>query len=144
MEIRPLTSDCHLRYLNLIRQLSDTINENVTLDIFTTRLKSVQQQDGYIYVITEGENGKQLVASGTLLIEQKFIHNGGKVGHIEDVSVLKEYQGQGIGSKLIKRCLTLAKFHRCYKTILDCSDQNIDFYVKNGFNVKGVLMRFDH
>ena len=37
-----------------------------------------------------------IIGSTTLLIEQKFIHDGGKVGHIEDVVTRKGYEGFGI------------------------------------------------
>ena len=42
----------------------------------------------------------KVVGSTTLLIEPKFIHNGGLVGHIEDVVVNKEFQGQKIGEEI--------------------------------------------
>ncbi|HYP43339.1 MAG TPA: histone acetyltransferase, partial [Candidatus Nitrosocosmicus sp.] len=39
----------------------------------------------YRIVIAEDNQNHQIIGSATLLIEQKFIHNGGKAGHIEDV-----------------------------------------------------------
>ncbi len=51
-----------------------------------------------------------------------FIHLGGLVGHIEDVVVAKEFQGKGIGEKLIEASLNFAKNCGCYKTILDCAE----------------------
>ena len=44
-----------------------------------------------------------------MFIEQKFIHNGGFVGHIEDVVVRKDCEGKGIGIKLIMSMLKRAK-----------------------------------
>ena len=38
-----------------------------------------------------------------LLLEKKFIHSGGYIGHIEDVAVHPEFQGHGIGKALIER-----------------------------------------
>ena len=37
----------------------------------------------------------QVVGTASLLVEQKFIHAGGKVGHIEDVAVRRDYQRKG-------------------------------------------------
>ena len=74
----------------------------------------------------------KVVGSTTLLIEPKFIHNGGLVGHIEDVVVNKEFQGQKIGEKLILASLDYAKNAGCYKTILDCLDDVKQFYEKLG------------
>ena len=42
-------------------------------------------------------DGDRIVGTCTLLIESKFIHDGGIVGHIEDVSVDAKYQGTGVG-----------------------------------------------
>lgn len=86
----------------------------------------------------------KVVGSTTLLIEPKFIHNGGLVGHIEDVVVNKEFQGQKIGEKLILASLDYAKNAGCYKTILDCLDDVRQFYEKLGFKFHSNAMRFNH
>ena len=86
----------------------------------------------------------KIVGSTTLLIETKFIHNGGKVGHIEDVVVDKEYQRKGIGEKIIMYLLRYAKDQGCYKTILDCADEVKPFYEKLGFKQNANALRFDH
>jgi len=86
----------------------------------------------------------KIVGSTTLLIETKFIHNGGKVGHIEDVVVDKKYQRKGIGEKIIIYLLRYAKDQGCYKTILDCTDEVKPFYEKLGFKHNANALRFDH
>lgn len=86
----------------------------------------------------------KIVGSTTLLIETKFIHNGGKVGHIEDVVVDKYHQRKGIGEKIIKYLLKYAKDIGCYKTILDCTDEVKPFYEKLGFKHNANALRFDH
>ena len=85
----------------------------------------------------------EIIGSTTLLIEQKFIHDGGKVGHIEDVVTRKGYEGFGIGSSLINRSLQFAKQIGCYKVILECSIQNVPFYTKLGFKQHEVSMRYN-
>ena len=94
-----------------------------------------------IFVAVKDE---KVVGSTTLLIEPKFIHKGGLVGHIEDVVVSKDFQGRGIGEKLIEVSLDFAKNSGCYKTILDCSDDVKPFYEKIGFKKHSNCMRFDH
>ncbi len=86
-----------------------------------------------------------VVSTTTLLIEQKFIHDGGKVGHIEDVATRKGYQGEGFGSLVINKIKKIAEEAGCYKIILDCSDDPkvIEFYTKNGFKRHGNEMRYD-
>jgi glucosamine-phosphate N-acetyltransferase len=86
----------------------------------------------------------KVVGSTTLLIEQKFIHQGGLVGHIEDVVVDKNFQGQKIGEKIMKYLLDIAKNQGCYKTILDCTDDVKPFYEKLGFKQVANELRFDH
>ena len=95
----------------------------------------------YVYVaVLDGK----VVGSTTMIIEQKFIHNGGNVAHIEDVVVTKEHQGKGIGEMIINSLLELAKDNSCYKTILDCSEEVKPFYEKIGFKRHSFGMRYDH
>ncbi|CDI04877.1 putative glucosamine 6-phosphate N-acetyltransferase [Candidatus Nitrosotenuis uzonensis] len=96
------------------------------------------------HVIFVAEKDGMIVGSTTLIIEQKFIHNGGKVGHIEDVVVAKQMQGLGIGEKIIRSALMYAKSKGCYKTILDCDRKVKPFYEKIGFKAHSYGMRFDH
>ena len=86
----------------------------------------------------------KIVGAATLLLESKFIHDGGIVGHIEDVVVDKNYQGQKIGEKIIRYLLEFAKTKGCYKTILDCVDDVKPFYEKLGFKHNANALRFDH
>ena len=86
----------------------------------------------------------RIVGSTTMIIEPKFIHDGGNVAHIEDVVVSKEYQGKGIGEMLMQSLLDLAEDNNCYKTILNCSDEVKPFYEKIGFKRTSNGMRFDH
>ncbi len=86
----------------------------------------------------------KIIGAASIIIEQKFIHNGGKVGHIEDVVIAKEFQGRGIGQKIVYRLLKYAQKQGCYKTILDCTEDLIPFYKKLGFKLHSNSMRFDY
>lgn len=105
-------------------------------------LKKIKSNSNhFVYVaILDGS----VVGSATILIESKFIHHGGKVAHVEDVVVDKEYQGKGIGEMLMESLLELAKDSNCYKTILNCSDEIKPFYEKLGFKKNSNGMRYDH
>lgn len=96
------------------------------------------------HIIAVAELDGKIVGTTTLLIEQKFIHDGGVVGHIEDVVVNKDYHGQKIGEKIMKYLLEIAKNRGCYKTILDCTDDVKPFYEKLGFKQIANELRFDH
>jgi len=86
----------------------------------------------------------KVIGSACILIEQKFIHNGGRVGHIEDVVVEKKFQGKGVGQRLVQALLEYAKKQGCYKTILDCADDLVPFYENLGFKRYSNSMRVDH
>lgn len=96
------------------------------------------------HVIFVAEHNGRIIGATTLLIEQKFIHDGGKVGHIEDVVVSKEFQSKGVGVIIIKSVLDYAKSQGCYKTILDCDDKVKPFYDKLGFVRHSNGMRYGH
>ena len=126
-----------LTTLDSLRQASN-IEKNTADKIFD---KIENNPDHTIVVALVDE---KIVGAATLLLESKFIHNGGIVGHIEDVVVDKNYQGQKIGEKIIRYLLECAKTKRCYKTILDCTDNVKPFYEKIGFKHNANALRFDH
>jgi glucosamine-phosphate N-acetyltransferase len=94
-------------------------------------------------VVAEDKQNSQIIGCATLLIEQKFIHNGGKAGHIEDVVTRKGYEGKGIGKEIIKELIKIAEDSGCYKIILDCDEKLIMFYEKNGFKKHSIMMRLN-
>ena len=96
------------------------------------------------HIIAVAEKDGEIVGSTTLFIESKFIHGGGLVGHIEDVVVNKEFQGQKIGEKIMKYLIEISKKRGCYKTILDCTDDVKPFYEKLGFKQVASELRLDN
>ena len=104
--------------------------------------EKINSNDDHIIAVAEYEG--KVVGAATLLIETKFIHNGGLVGHIEDVVVDSNFQGKKIGQKIIKYLLEHSKQRGCYKTILDCEDKVKPFYEKLGFKHNANALRFDH
>ena len=82
-----------LNSLDTLREASNITKEKA-LEIFN----NIQSNPNHIIVVAEINN--RIVGSTTLMIEPKFIHQGGFVGHIEDVVVSKEFQGQKIGEKI--------------------------------------------
>ena len=115
---------------------------NLDRETATNILKKVIANPDHIIQVAEIDG--KIVGSATLLIEQKFIHNAGRVGHIEDVVVSKEFEGRGIGMKLVRSLLEKAEIMNCYKTILDCKDELIPFYERIGFRKESNQMRIDH
>ena len=126
-----------LTSLDSLRKASNITKEKAR-DIFN----KINSNDDHVIAVAE-HDGK-IVGSATLLIETKFIHNGGCVGHIEDVVVDRDFQGKKIGQKIIEFLLNYSKNRGCYKTILDCDDTVKPFYEKLGFKHNANALRFDH
>ncbi|EPE04086.1 glucosamine 6-phosphate n-acetyltransferase [Ophiostoma piceae UAMH 11346] len=100
----------------------------------------VRQQGTYYVLVIEDTATSRVVGTGALVVERKFIHNLGIVGHIEDIAVDKDQQGKKLGLRIIQALDFIAENVGCYKTILDCSEANEGFYVKCGFRRAGLEM----
>jgi len=87
-----------LATLDSLRQASN-IDKNSADEIF----EKINSNPDHIVAVAELDG--KIVGATTLLIEPKFIHNGGLVGHIEDVVIEKNFQGQKIGEKIMKYLL---------------------------------------
>jgi len=126
-----------LQSLDNLKKASDLQN-NIAKNI----LNEILDDSNHIIHIAELDG--KIVGSSTMFIEQKFIHEGGLVGHIEDVVVRKGFERKQIGQKIIKSLLLVAKNRGCYKTILDCKDDVKEFYEKIGFKHESNGMRFNY
>jgi glucosamine-phosphate N-acetyltransferase len=126
-----------LKSLDSLKQASD-IDKTKAEEVF----EKINSNPDYIIAVAEIDG--KIVGSTTLLIESKFIHRGGLVGHIEDVSVDKEFQGKKIGEKIMKYLLEVSKNRGCYKTILNCTDDVKRFYEKLGFKQVASELRLDN
>jgi glucosamine-phosphate N-acetyltransferase len=136
-------SDLRKGYFSTLGNLSElgSIEENI--EKAEGILNSIDANPLHKLFVAVDKQTSEVIGSTTLLIEQKFIHSGGKAGHIEDVVTRKGFEGLGIGSALINHALLFAKTVGCYKVVLDCSDANIRFYQKAGFKVHETSMRYD-
>ena len=133
-------SDLEKGFLECLDNLK--IASDLEKDSAKNILNSILDDSNHIIHIAELDG--KIVGSTTLLIEQKFIHKGGFVGHIEDVVVREGFERKQIGKRIIESLLEIAKNRGCYKTILDCKDDVKEFYEKIGFKHESNCMRFDH
>lgn len=90
-------------------------------------------------LVSEGK----IVSTATLMVEQKFIHRGGVVGHIEDVATHPAFRGRGFARALIQYLIDAARAEGCYKVILNCDPDKTDFYGSLGFRPGAQCMRLD-
>lgn len=139
--LRPLSiNDYHRGYFSLLSQLSSSVV--MSYDNFVDIVDSMKASRSYYVVIVEDLESNKIVGTATLMIEQKFIHNGGKVGHIEDVVVDKECRGLNLGKHLISQLKYIGDVHGVYKYILNCKQENVEFYEKCEFKPHQIQMQW--
>lgn len=100
-------------------------------NLIYNNLKSSTKSRIFVAVKVDDE---EVIGSVTLILEQKFIHDGGICAHIEDVATKQEYEGIGVATSLIKTAVEFARKNDCYKVILDCRNELKRFYEDNGFS----------
>lgn len=139
MLIKPLApAELTREILNLFTALADT-RQLALVD--ARRLMAEQQARGHLTFV--GYRGLWPVAVACLVLEQKLIHNGGKVAHVEDVCVHSECRRLGYGSMMLEHLEAQAALHGCYKVILDCTAELVPFYECCGYRCHGAQLRKD-
>ncbi|KAF4119908.1 glucosamine-phosphate N-acetyltransferase [Geosmithia morbida] len=133
-------SDYETGFLDCLRVLT-TVGD-VSEDAFARQFEAMRSQGGYYIIVIEDPSREStpIVATGALIVERKFIHSLGAVGHIEDIAVARDQQGKKLGLRLIQALDYVAEKAGCYKSILDCSEANEGFYIKCGFRRAGLQM----
>lgn len=152
--IRKLCINDKQQYLALLEQLTSVGNisdgkwfllfqklENSNIEIYVMVAVCDEKSEKLIEV--SEENKELILAAGTLLLEQKFIHEGSLVGHIEDVVVAEKARGLGLGKQIVEHLVNRAKDLGAYKVILDTKEDTVGFYNKMGFHKHEVQMRID-
>jgi len=135
MNIRKLSFDDYDNFLNLINQFRPTFFSKQDFIILLNELS----MNSDIWILVD-ELNNEIIATGTILYEKKFIHNLSKVAHIEDICVDSNQRGKGYGKILITHLIDQAKQNNCYKVILDCDPNLKYFYESCGFLNNGLQM----
>lgn len=129
--------DLRRGFLETVRALRDTtLTPEQAIEVFRRRMRNKVRT--FVALIDN-----KVVGTASLLIEPKFIHDGGVTGHVEDVAVHPDCQGKGIGALLVERLLEESRKEGCYKVILDCAEHVIPFYERMGFHKWERAMRID-
>lgn len=130
-------SDLHDEYFSLLSQLSGDASGYDPKALWDLYIEMKPNIITFVNV----DDSKNVTGSATIFVENKFLHGGSRVGHIEDVVVNKEKRTKGLGKSLVEQCVDFAKTMGCYKVILDCEEDNIPFYAKCGFIPASYSMR---
>ncbi|XP_032819600.1 glucosamine 6-phosphate N-acetyltransferase isoform X1 [Petromyzon marinus] len=119
---------CAPGFMKVLSQLTHV--GEVTEEQFIARFESLKKAGGYFIVVVEDTKRGTIVATGTLMVEQKFIHCCGTRGRMEDVVVTDECRGKQLGKLLLVTLKLLSKSLGCYKITLECLPKNVAFYEK--------------
>ncbi|KXS17100.1 acyl-CoA N-acyltransferase [Gonapodya prolifera JEL478] len=132
--LRPLQpTDYEKGFLECLGHLT-TVGE-ITKAQFMDRFAYLKQHNyEYFTIVIENVQTSRIAAAGTVMVERKFIHQNGLVGHIEDIVSHPDARGKNLGKAIIDALKHIGASVGCYKIILDCSEKNIPFYVKCGFS----------
>ena len=127
-------SDYYKGFLNLINYFTKN-PKPVSYEDFVKVFESIT--NSIVLVVEERE---KIVGTAKLLVERKFHNNFSKMGHIEDVVVIEEYRGKWFGNLLMKKLIEIGKEKGCYKIVINCNQENVEYYKKLEFIEKGTEM----
>ena len=91
----------------------------------TDASKGLVSNQIYFPLVIVSKVNDQVVGTGTVFMEKKFLRGLSTVGHIEDIAVDKNQQGKKLGLRIIQALTGISEGLGAYKTILNCSDHNI-------------------
>jgi len=128
------------KYLSLLSELS--IVTELDTKMYLEHLEKISNMGTIIvcYIGTPLSENFDIIASGTIIIEPKFIRGGKSVGHIEDIVVKNTYRGRQISKDILNVLKNIAREKNCYKVILDCNEEVKKVYNRSGFEEKGIQM----
>jgi glucosamine-phosphate N-acetyltransferase len=138
LNIIELDATYYKKYLLLMNEFRP-VDVNMTQEQFNTIYNKIKQT-GQIYIYVKDN---VIMGSITILIEQKFIYNGCKVAHIEDLYVANNMRGRGIGTILIEFSQLYCKTEQCYKIVLYCDEKLVDFYKNFRFDRYAIQMKYN-
>jgi len=135
LELKDLT----VEYFTLLQNLSiislGDISEEKNLKFFNKL-----DEEHQIWLVEDSVTQK-IIGTGTILVENKLIRNYGRVGHLEDIVILPDYQSKGLGKMLVEHLCKIVEDLGCYKCVLNCDPELVSFYQKNNFTNNGINMR---
>lgn len=114
--LRPLRrNDYQAGFLDVLRVLTHV--GDITLEQWNERYDWMAKRNDEYFLLCICDGEDKVVGTGALVVERKFIHNLGLVGHIEDIAVEKNQQGKKLGLRMIQALDFVAKEVGCYKVL---------------------------
>lgn len=142
--LREPSEDDLFQLLPLLEELSPRENIGTPPPISEMRGRlgnMIEDKNGMTIV---AEYNSEIVGTATLVVQDNLTHEGRPIGHIENVVTKQGFRGRGIGKILIEKLKEIGRKKGCYKIVLSCRQDNVQFYEKSGFRKSGeVEMRLD-
>lgn len=134
--LRPLKRDDFKRnYIGLMSHLSEV--GQVSQKDFEKRFDQMKQAvNTYFICVVEDIQKKVVIASLTLVYEQKFIRQVGSRGRFEDMVVDVNYRGKRLSKLLLDVVVQISQILGCYKISLECKDHLRKHYEQFGFSLE--------
>ncbi len=127
--------------LKLIKELAtfEKAPEKVTNSV------AQMQREKHLFEFFVAENSRREIIGFALYFFAYYTWVG-KSLYLDDLYVKKEYRGQGIGSKLLREVLEVAKRENCKRVrwqVLDWNTPAIEFYKKLGVTLDNEWINCD-
>jgi GNAT superfamily N-acetyltransferase len=124
--------------LNLYRELTEDPADKISLIEAEEKLDRIKFYPEYHIYVAELAN--KIVGTFALLIMDNLAHRGEPSAIVEDVVILKEMQGKGIGKNMMNYAMEISRKKGCYKMVLSSHlrrEKAHKFYESLGFKKHG-------
>ncbi|EJD45549.1 hypothetical protein AURDEDRAFT_114120 [Auricularia subglabra TFB-10046 SS5] len=137
LHLRPLARTDYARnHLRVLSALSSA--PDIGPEAFDAQFAYVRAREGiYFTLVIIDRLTDLIVATGTVIVEQKFARNCARVAHYEDVAVDKAEQRQGrrTGAAIVQAIFAMGDARGCYMGVGNCVPRNVPFYEKLGMQL---------
>lgn len=123
--------------------MPDSVLSAHTLERCLERANDRRSNSANTLVALDRENGDRVVGFGMLYHRARDFVSVPEAGEIGALYVLKDFQGQGIGRKLVERCLARLPRPRVALFVLKGNDKAVGFYEHMGFRLTGHALTQD-
>ena len=117
-------------------KLSRLMNEGFGWENTKSFESSFFTNKNIICLVAENDQG-EIMGTASLHLLQKINR---RLGVIEDVVVFKKFRGKMVGVKLIKQLIEKSRDFKCYKLILNTTEDTVRYYEYFGFITKQLQM----
>ena len=117
-------------------KLSHLMNEGFGWEKTKSFESSFFTNKNIICLVAENDQS-EIMGTASLHLLQKINR---RLGVIEDVVVFKKFRGKMVGVKLIKQLIEKSRDFKCYKLILNTTEDTVRYYEYFGFITKQLQM----